>query len=362
MTGIWAIVPRRGGIKSGESPEEMYQKLYLKRGPFHNFGFKKADRLLGNVGFLMIDEFFYVDLEGENVGGETAKAVMMAVSHSSALIIDLRDNFGGREDMALLVLDYFFGEPTHVLTNHYRGREDKQVWTQGEHPGHRLVDVPLYVLTSRHTVSGGEMFAFVLKNRKRATLVGETTRGSAHKTHLFSLQSAAVDVAIPVGTTIDPVTGIDWEGKGVEPDITVSSGQAMDVAYKKALEDILKSDVDRMVRNEIEWAMMEADANLNPVKLDEASLQEYVGLFDSRMISCVDGVLAYQRENQATYELAPMSKDLFSFVDKGMFYVRIRFFRDSSGAVDSLIMLYDTGQKREYKKSRSLFPQSEGMK
>jgi hypothetical protein len=194
------------------------------------------------------------------------------------------------------------------------------------------------------------MFAYVLKNRKRATIIGAKTRGSAHRTHLFSLEQAKIDVAIPVGTTIDPITGTDWEGKGVVPDIDVPSGQAMDVAYKKALETILQTDKDPSKRHEREWALMEADARLDPVTLDEASLQEFIGVFGERKIFLEDGVLKYQREGQPVYELEPMTKDLFSFVDKAMFYVRIKFGRSQSGNVDKMILLYDTGQKSEVPK------------
>ncbi|MBA7521366.1 hypothetical protein ES705_13473 [subsurface metagenome] len=342
---------RRGSFKTGVSPEEMFKTIYLKRAPFQNYGFKKVDRLLGNVGCIVLDEFSYVEMDGENVGGETARAVMKVISNSYALIIDLRDNFGGREEMALLLLDYFFEKPTHILTNQYRGRKDKQIRTKGEHAEGRLDEIPLYVLTSRHTISGGEMFAYVLKNRKRATIIGEKTRGAAHRTHLFSLQSAKIDIAIPVGTTIDPVTGTDWEGKGVEPDIAVSSGMAMDVAYKKALEEIMQGDVDEMERNEIEWTLMEVEANVNPIILDESSLQEYVGVFGERKSTLEKGALIYQREGQTVYELAPMSKDIFSFVDKGMFYVRIRFGRNELETIDKMILIYDTGQKREYSKT-----------
>jgi len=345
------LVPRRGSFKAGVSQEEMFKAVFLKRAPFQNYGFKKANRLLGNVGSIVLDEFSYVEMDGENVGGETAKAVMKVISNSYALIIDLRDNVGGREEMALLLLDYFFKRPTHILTNLYRDREETQIWTKAEMDEGRLAEIPLYVLTSRHTVSGGEMFAYVLKNRKRASIIGEKTRGAAHKTHLFSLESAKIDIAIPVGTTIDPVTGTDWEGEGVEPDIAVSSGMAMDVAYKLALEKIMESDVDRTERSEMEWALMEVEANLNPVILDESSLQEYVGVYGERNIFFENGALFYHREDQPDYELEPMSKDLFSFVDKGMFYVRIRFGRDESGAIDKMIMLYDTGQKSEYSKT-----------
>ncbi len=344
------VIPRRGSVKQGVSPEEMYKTIFLKRGPFQNYGFKKVERLLGNVGCLVLDELSFVDLDGENVGGETARAAMQVLSNCDALIIDLRDNFGGREEMALLLLDYFFEKPVHLLNNRYRGREEREIWTNGEKAGERLAEIPLYVLTSQHTVSGGEMFAYVLKNRKRATIIGEITRGSAHRTHLFSLEKAKIDVAIPVGTTIDPITGTDWEGKGVVPDIDVPSAKATDVAHKIALETIVKSHTDASERYEMEWALMEVDARLNPVSLDEVSLQEFVGVFGERKIFMEGGVLKYQREGQPVYELEPMSQDLFAFVDKSMFYVRIKFGRDQSGAIDKMILFYDTGQKNELPK------------
>ena len=342
------VIPRRGPIKEGVSPEEMYKAFYLKRGPFQNYGFKKVERLLGNVGCLVLDEFSYVEMEGENVGGETARAAMQVLSNSYALIIDLRDNFGGREEMALLLLNYFFTKPVHLLSNRYRGREETEIWTRAEKAGSQLEEIPLYVLTSRHTVSGGEMFAYVLKNRKRATIVGEKTRGSAHRTHLFSLENHKIDVAIPVGTTIDPETGTDWEGKGVEPDIDVPSAEAMNVTYKNALETIMQSDIDKSERYEMEWTLMEVDARLKPVELNETSLREFIGVFGERKIFLENGVLNYQREGQPAYELEPMTKDLFWFVDKSMFYARIRFGRDKSGAIDKIIMVYDTGQKEEF--------------
>ncbi len=348
------VIPRRGTIREGVSPEEMYKAIFLKRGPFQNFGFKKVERLLGNVGCLVLDEFSYVEMDGENVGGKTAKAAMQVLSNSYAIIIDLRDNFGGREEMALLLLDYFFDKPVHLLNNRYRGREETEIWTPGEKAGGRLANIPLYVLTSQHTVSGGEMFAYVLKNRKRATIIGEKTRGSAHRTHLFSLKSEKLDVAIPVGTTIDPETGTDWEGKGVEPDIDVPSAKAMDMAYKKALETIMQADVGASEKYEMEWALMEVDAKLNPVTLDEVSLQEFVGIFGERKVFLENGVLNYQREEQPAYELEPMTKELFSFVDKSMFYVRIKFDRDKYGDVDKMIMVYDTGQKDEFRKNNPL--------
>lgn len=345
------VIERRGSFKKDISPEEMYKSFYLKRAPFRNYGFIKAERLLGNVGCLVLDEFTYVEMDGKNIGGETAKAAMKMVSSCYALIIDLRDNFGGRDEMAILLLSYFFDKPVHILTKFYREQGAKEIWTLEETPGDILKGIPLYILTSKHTVSGGEMFAYVLKNRKRATVIGEKTRGAAHRTHLFSLDSFRLDVAIPTGTTIDPLTETDWEGKGVVPDIAVASANAMDVAYKRALEDVLCSDVKKEERYEMEWTLMEVQARLNPISLDESALREYVGEFGERRITIEKNTLVYQKEKNPSYELYPMAKDVFSFIDKSMFYVRVKFAKDASGAVSKIILIYDTGQKDEIEKT-----------
>jgi hypothetical protein len=82
------IVQRRGPLKKGVSPEELYKSIYLKRAPFRNYGFIKAERLMGNVGCLVIDEFTYLEMDGKNFGGGTAKAAMTLISNCFALIID----------------------------------------------------------------------------------------------------------------------------------------------------------------------------------------------------------------------------------------------------------------------------------
>jgi hypothetical protein len=345
------VIERRGSLKKGVSPEDLYKSFHLRRAPFRNFGFIKSERMLGNIGCLVIDEFTYVDMDGKNFGGETAKAAMTLVSNCYALIFDLRDNFGGRDEMAILLLSYLFEKPVHILTKSYRGQENREIWTLDGISGGILDEIPLYVLTSEHTVSGGEMFTFVLKNRKRATVIGEKTRGAAHYTHLFSIENFNIDVAIPTGTTLDPLTNTDWEGKGVEPDIKVPSGKAMDVAYEAALQEILRSDVGRSERYEMEWALMDAQARLNPVTLDESALEDYVGEYGERKITSEKDSLLYQKEGNPIYELVPMAKDTFSFADDSMFYVRVRFDRDESGDVNKIVLLYDTGQKSEFQKT-----------
>jgi len=81
--------------------------------------------------------------------------------------------------------------------------------------------------------------AYALKNRGRATLVGETTRGAALGRILFRAE-AHVAAHIPSGSLRDPLTGTSWEGIGVAPDIDVTSERALEHAHRLALQSVIE--------------------------------------------------------------------------------------------------------------------------
>jgi hypothetical protein len=51
-----------------------------------------------------------------------------------------------------------------------------------------------------------------------------------------------VHIGIPFARSVNPVTGTNWEGTGVVPDVTVPEAEAYDVAYAKALRHVLDLD------------------------------------------------------------------------------------------------------------------------
>jgi retinol-binding protein 3 len=97
----------------------------------------------------------------------------------------------------------------------------------------------VYVLTSGHTFSGAEEFAYNLKNLKRATIVGEVTGGGAHPVGGFAI-TPHVGAHIPVGRAINPISGTNWEGTGVAPDIAVPQADALRTAQVLALRAVLE--------------------------------------------------------------------------------------------------------------------------
>jgi hypothetical protein len=95
-------------------------------------------------------------------------------------------------------------------------------------------------LTSKDTFSGGEEFAYNPKTRQRATLIGETTGGGAHPGTAYRLHPH-FDVFIPNGRAVNPITGSNWEGTGVTPDIPINQEQAFTVAYGMALKGVIEN-------------------------------------------------------------------------------------------------------------------------
>jgi hypothetical protein len=51
-----------------------------------------------------------------------------------------------------------------------------------------------------------------------------------------------VHIGIPFARSINPVTGTNWQGTGVVPDVAVPEEQAYDVAYARALRHVLATD------------------------------------------------------------------------------------------------------------------------
>jgi hypothetical protein len=205
-------------------------------GRLSNFGIHRVERLAGNVG--------YLDVRGvpdPAIAGPAITAAMELVAGTHALIIDLRRNHGGSPDGVVFWCSYLF--PEHPATHlndifHADTGETRQFWALPYVPGTRYLDRPVYVLTSSHTFSGGEDFAYTLQALDRAQVIGETTGGGAHPTRGFPI-SMAVHIAIPFARSINPVTGTNWQGTGVVPDVAVPQAQAYDTAYATALRHVL---------------------------------------------------------------------------------------------------------------------------
>jgi hypothetical protein len=209
-------------------PEPTAEDLahYRKALEQDNCTFKKVEILPHNIGYLKLNAF-----PDPSVCRATATAAMASLNHADAIIFDLRDNRGGYSSMVSLIAAYLFDHPEYMYDP--RVSPTPQSWTVSPVAGNRLADKPVYVLTSGSTISAAEQFCYDLKMLKRVTLVGETTRGSAHA-GVFHRIDDHFGMGIPEVRAVNPFSKTDWEETGVEPDVKVKAPEALETAEKLA--------------------------------------------------------------------------------------------------------------------------------
>lgn len=193
-----------------------------------NQGIQRVERLEGNIGLIEL-RWIASAVEGASAIG----AAMQLVAHSSALVLDLRGCRGGAPEGAAMWCSYFFPDDQVHLNDIYDRTSDttRQYWTVGHLPAPRYLDRPVHVLTSEFTFSGGEDVAYTLQAQGRAVVAGATTRGGAHPTARHAVAEHVL-VTVPTARSINTVTGSNWEGVGVVPDVRVPAEQALETALK----------------------------------------------------------------------------------------------------------------------------------
>ncbi|GCE09501.1 interphotoreceptor retinoid-binding protein [Dictyobacter aurantiacus] len=211
------------------------QAQMVERETLRNFGFQKVERLEGNIGYLDL-RFF----SSPAIAGDTAAAAMTLLAHTNAIIIDLRHNDGGENYMAHLLTSYLV-EAEPILLNSFSFRSHQrtqQCWTLPYVPGKRSTHQPVYILTSAATASAAEEFAYTLQQLRRAAVIGEKTIGAANPVEIYQI-TKHVKALIPIGKSLNAVSGTNWEGTGVIPDKEVPAAQALHIAHMEALQKVL---------------------------------------------------------------------------------------------------------------------------
>lgn len=230
--------PRPTGPRPPPTAED--ETRFQARAKAMNYGLGKVEKLPGNIGYLETHGFGpakYVD--------KAFSAAMTQLADSDALIIDMRGNGGGSPDSIAYLSSYLFDKRTHLNDLYWReGNRTEEFWTTEEVPGKKYgQQKPVYVLTGPRTFSGAEEFSYNLQQLRRATLVGERTRGGANPGGTLQL-TPHFSVFVPRGRAINPISKTNWEGIGVTPDVKVAAADALVTAQKMALEKLATDERD----------------------------------------------------------------------------------------------------------------------
>jgi hypothetical protein len=246
------IIYDPAGIAGAQAPitdEDRFRRAAAERRS--NYGLHRVERLDGNVGYLELRGF-----SGSPEAGAAVAAAMNLLANTDALIFDLRRNGGGSPVTIGFISSYLFDKRVHLNDFYVRETGRRQsFYTSEAVDGRRYGErKPVYILTSRRTFSAAEEFTYNLKNLERAIIVGETTGGGAHPGGVRRITDQ-FGIWLPTGRAINPITGTNWEGVGIAPDIAADPADALRAAHLAALRKLREAPTDPEHRNELDRAI-----------------------------------------------------------------------------------------------------------
>lgn len=215
-------------------------------------------KINGDIGFIQVDRMVGISNTlpgpGINFVEEDLAAIkeIMALAVTDfkdvkALVIDVRSNEGGLDNVALAIANHFARERKQVLTkytNNWQGR------TRNVHaylnPTSQQLHVPIAVLSSDLTASAAEVFLLAMRSIPEVTIIGERSDG------VFSISMDKqllndMEVSLSNEIWLDHQEQ-NYEVSGVPVDIAVTAfdldgfGNGKDTALEAAI-DHLKAQI-----------------------------------------------------------------------------------------------------------------------
>jgi len=315
-----------------------------------NFKFTELKILPGNIGYLKFNAFTH----NIQAAKPTIAAALTFLSHSSALIIDLRHNGGGNVDMVSQLESYFFKQKTRMNSIVDRTSKDTIIsYADPEKTGGFSLEMPVYILNSKRTFSGAEDFSYGMQGSKRAVIIGDTTGGGAHPVRPFSLGNGFT-VLMPFARSLSPYTHTDWEGTGVYPDVAVPAADALEKALQVIYTKQLVATTDAHEQSAIKWQIDKLHARYHKMAVNSKLLAQYAGNYDNGYIELFvkDGSLFCRGKNRNNYtsELIPITSSVFTWWDDTD--LEIEFIKDENGSYTAFKILGPEGELRKISKGK----------
>ena len=160
---------------------------------------------------------------------------------ANRLLLDLRDNAGASVEEAIKVAGIFAGGATVA-----RVKDRKSGTEELKAPGGAPWKGKLALLVDGGTAGASEVLAAALREKAGAAMVGEKTWGLATVQKIIGLPGGD-GIRLSVGKYLSP-SGKDWNGTGLDPDVTQAAGAADergDPQLDRGLELLKKKSEER---------------------------------------------------------------------------------------------------------------------
>ena len=156
------------------------------------------------------------------------------------MIVDLRDNPGGRMEDAITTAGFFLPPQTPIAVVQHRAKP-QEIYRSKEPP---IWLKPLVLLVNHGTSGGAEILAAAIQSQRRGVVIGEKTYGKASVQSIFPLSN---QFALKLTTSRVLISnGHSFEGKGISPDLTIvpDPSKGDDPQYRSAIE-ILRYKIEQ---------------------------------------------------------------------------------------------------------------------
>lgn len=177
----------------------------------------EIEMLENNIGYMLITGFEEV----------TAKQFLNGIGELSTqgmegLVIDLRNNPGGRLDVVVNMLDMILPEGILVYTEDKNGNRDNEMYSNKQY----VLDVPLAVLVNGESASASEIFAGDIQDFKAGIVVGTQTYGKGIVQSVYMLEDGETAVKMTVSSYFTHA-GRNIHEVGITPDIVVELNEEL---------------------------------------------------------------------------------------------------------------------------------------
>lgn len=295
------------------------------------YGFRRVEMLPGALGYIDLRTFADFSFTKPNEPARlAADAALALVSSADAVIIDLRNNGGGSPSMVGYLVSAFT-PPDANIYNTFQHRDAAESERPKQGYGKPQLLVPLYILISGRTASAAESTAYTLQAAKRAVIVGEVSGGAANPGGEFPVGDG-FNVFISTSTTINPITGTNWEDVGVKPDVPTNPDKALERAQILALQAVLAREPNGASAVETRWISEALRAEATPAPARGAALADYIGTYaGGASIVARGGTLGLLRDRRPLWTLVRIHADVFAVRDEP--FRRVLFERNAARKV-----------------------------
>ncbi len=178
-------------------------------------------------------------LEGSGIARRVERLLADSQVASRALLLDLRDNLGGRLEEANAIADLFLDGR---LLEIFEFREGKRIAFRA---AAGKLPVRVLALVNRHTGSSAEILAMALRDNSAAVIVGEPTAGMLFGKEFETLKDGRMLMIRTAPRILSPI-GKNYVPGGVTPDIPVPDDRnGHDNILERALRNAMEAQGNR---------------------------------------------------------------------------------------------------------------------